>query len=227
MTYIKTDSHNIQEGWALDLKYPDTVGPLIKDTGIPYPDKVFSSYKLPAKYVKVIILGQDPYMDPCLATGIAFGVPLGTRALPPSLRNIFNELEACGYRPPKDITLEGWLDQGVMLLNTSLTVEPWNAGSHKGYWNSFIKKTLHEILFYNPNVIVVSWGNNSKEFVMKWIEDLTGMLRHIKAGNWLTSSHPSPLSVNKTNEPFLGCRHFKKINDLLKSQGDKEIDWSL
>lgn len=166
--------------------------------------------------LKVVILGQDPYHGFGQAHGLCFSVPKGVPK-PPSLINIFKELKNdLGLTPPSHGNLEKWADQGVLLLNATLTVRENQAGSHqrKG-WEEFTDAAIRQISAKKEGVIFVLWGNFA---IAK--KDMIDSSRH----PILTAAHPSPLSASRG---FFGCHHFSKINDILRAQGKQEIDWSL
>jgi uracil-DNA glycosylase len=166
--------------------------------------------------LKVVILGQDPYHGFGQAHGLCFSVPRGVPK-PPSLLNIFKELKNdLGLPPPSHGNLEKWADQGVLLLNATLTVRENQAGSHqrKG-WEEFTDAAIRQISAKKEGVIFVLWGN----FAMAK-KDMIDSSRHPV----LTAAHPSPLSASRG---FFGCHHFSKINEILRAQGKQEIDWSL
>jgi uracil-DNA glycosylase len=166
--------------------------------------------------VNVVIIGQDPYHGYGQAHGLCFSVPDGVPK-PPSLVNIFKELENdLGISPPSHGNLEKWANQGVLLLNATLTVRENLAGSHqhKG-WESFTNEAIRQLSAQKEGVIFVLWGNYA---IAK--KELIDSTRHPV----LTAAHPSPLSANNG---FFGCRHFSKINEILRNQGKQEIDWKL
>ena len=184
-----------------------------------YPDKneIFSAFKLTSyKDCKVVILGQDPYHGENQAHGLAFSVKQGV-ALPPSLKNIYKEIEnEFGYKMSKNGFLEKWAKQGVLLLNTALTVVAGNANSHsKIGWEIFTDNVIKYLNEREEPIIFILWGNNAKS--KKAFIDTN---RHYI----LESVHPSPLSASRG---FFGCGHFKKANDILKELGKKEIDWQI
>lgn len=184
-----------------------------------HPDKndIFNALKwTDYKDVKVVIFGQDPYHGEKQAHGLAFSVQKGIDT-PPSLKNIYKELNAeLGLYIPNNGYLEKWARQGVMLLNSSLTVRDGEANSHKGKgWEIFTDKIV-EILNKRPEpVIFLLWGNDAK----KKEELITGGQHLI-----LTAAHPSPLSANRG---FFGCGHFKKVNNMLTAMNKEPIDWQI
>ena len=174
-----------------------------------YPDKneIFSAFKLTSyKDCKVVILGQDPYHGENQA-----------HALPPSLKNIYKEIEnEFGYKMSKNGFLEKWAKQGVLLLNTALTVVAGNANSHsKIGWEIFTDNVIKYLDRREDPIIFILWGNNAKS--KKAFIDTN---KHYI----LESVHPSPLSASRG---FFGCGHFKKVNDILKELGKEEIDWQI
>ena len=166
--------------------------------------------------VKVVILGQDPYHEKGQAHGLAFSVLDGV-AFPPSLQNIFIELQNdLGIKIPKNGNLIPWAKQGVLLLNTVLTVREHYANSHKGKgWENLTTEIIKKLNERNKPVIFVLWGRDAKAKK----EFITNPIHYI-----LEASHPSPLSCNYG---FFGCKHFSKINRILISSSEKPIDWSL
>ena len=166
--------------------------------------------------VKVVILGQDPYHEPNQAHGLAFSVQDGV-PFPASLSNIFKELESdLGIPRPKNGNLSSWARQGVLLLNTVLTVRAHAAGSHRGHgWEEFTTSVIKHLNEREKPVIFILWGNDAK----KKEEYITNSRHYV-----LKAAHPSPLSAYNG---FFGCRHFSKINEILKANNEKEIDWRL
>jgi len=165
--------------------------------------------------VKVVIIGQDPYHGPNQANGLCFSVQDGI-PFPPSLQNIFKEIEAELKQPqPKTGNLERWADQGVLLLNATLTVRQGEAGSHqKKGWETFTDAVIRRISEEKENVIFLLWGG----FAQKKASMIDGSKHLI-----LNSGHPSPLSANRGF--WFGNNHFLKANEYLKSLGKKEIIW--
>ena len=177
---------------------------------------IFNSLKFtPYQDVKAVILGQDPYHEPNQAHGLCFSVKKGVPK-PPSLVNIFKELQSdLGITPPDHGNLEDWAKQGVLLLNTVLTVRIGQANSHKGKgWEIFTDRVI-ELLNQRENPMVfLLWGANAKSKA-----DLITNKRHLI----LTAAHPSPLSAHNG---FFGCRHFSKANDFLSKAGE-HINWQI
>ena len=183
----------------------------------PHMNDIFNALKL-TDYndVKVVILGQDPYHGEGEAHGLAFSVKPGI-AIPPSLRNIYKELnQSLGCYIPNNGFLEKWAKQGVLLLNTALTVRKDMANSHSGKGWEILTDAIIKKLNNRPEPIVfMLWGNNAKS--KSWFVDSQ---KHLV----LTSVHPSPLSASRG---FFGCNHFKKANEFLVSIGENLIDWQI
>jgi uracil-DNA glycosylase len=169
----------------------------------------------PLEDVRVVILGQDPYHGPGQAHGLCFSVPPGIRP-PPSLVNIYKELESdLGIRPARHGFLEPWARQGVLLLNSVLTVEMGRAASHRERgWERFTDAIVAEVNARADPVVFMLWGS----YAQKKAAGLDP--RHLV----LKAPHPSPLSAHSG---FFGCRHFSKANAFLESRGVTPIDWAL
>ncbi|MDO5397104.1 MAG: uracil-DNA glycosylase [bacterium] len=165
---------------------------------------------------RVVILGQDPYHEVGQAHGLAFSVKKGVK-IPPSLVNIYKELhEELGCYIPDNGYLEKWARQGVLLLNSLLTVRDGAANSHKNKgWELFTNSVIEALNKREDPVIFMLWGNNAKEK----LNVITNPQHYV-----LTSVHPSPLSASRG---FFGCGHFRKANELLKRMGKPEIDWQI
>ena len=178
---------------------------------------IFNAFRhTPFDKVKVVFIGQDPYHGPGQAHGLCFSVPDGI-SKPPSLVNIFKEIETdLGIPAPSHGNLTRWANQGILLLNATLTVRANQAGSHQNRgWEAFTDAAITKISALKKGIIFVLWGNYA---IAK--RDLIDPGRH----HVLTAAHPSPFSANKG---FFGCRHFSKINELLASEGLNPIDWRL
>ncbi len=183
----------------------------------PRQQDVFAALHLtPLRGTKVVILGQDPYHGPGQAHGLAFSVQPGVPA-PPSLRNIFKELRAdLGIEPPRDGCLEPWARQGVLLLNTTLTVRGGAAASHQGRgWETFTDEVIRAVGAKPERVVFVLWGAAARRK-----QSLVDQNRHVL----LESAHPSPLSA--TNG-FFGSRPFSRANAALLEAGRDPVDWRL
>lgn len=165
---------------------------------------------------KVVILGQDPYHGPGQAHGMCFSVQKGVKK-PPSLINIFKELDSdLGIKPPSHGNLESWADQGVLLLNTVLTVRSGEPNSHKGRgWETFTDHVISMLDKRQKPMIFMLWGANAKSK-----QSLIQNKKHLI----LTASHPSPLSAHNG---WWGCSHFSKANDFLRDRGENYINWAI
>jgi len=176
---------------------------------------IFNAFNLcPFERIKVIIIGQDPYHGPGQAHGLCFSVRDGVE-LPPSLINIFKEIESdLGYRPYPSGNLERWASRGVLLLNATLTVRAHQAGSHqrKG-WEEFTDSVIRVVNTEKENLVFLLWGS----YAQKKGESIDRS-RHLV----LESVHPSPLSAARG---FFGNKHFSRCNDYLKEKGIEPIDW--
>ena len=186
-------------------------------------DDVFAALHLtPYEDVKVLILGQDPYHGPGQAHGLCFSVRPPVPP-PPSLQNIHKELQAdLGLEIPDHGNLEAWARQGVLLLNTSLTVRAGQAGSHAGKgWETFTDQVIDAVAGRDAPTVFVLWGNHARR-KRERIESAAAAsaVRHAV----IESPHPSPFSANNG---FFGSRPFSKINDALAEMGHDPIDWSL
>ena len=184
-----------------------------------YPNgaNIFTALNLtPLPCVKVVILGQDPYHGEGQAHGLSFSVPDGVR-VPPSLKNKFKELsEDIGVKIPESGNLEKWAKQGVLLLNSTLTVRKGDAGSHQGKgWEIFTDQVIKSISDLRSGIVFLLWGKFAQAKI-----NLIDTSKHFV----LTSPHPSPLSVY---HGFYGCKHFSKANSILVENGLQPIDWSL
>lgn len=184
-----------------------------------YPDMyhIFNALKAtPYKDVRVVILGQDPYHGAGQAHGLCFSVPRGIEQ-PPSLQNIFKEIHSeLGCPIPRHGDLSTWAKQGVLLLNTSLTVREGAPSSHSGKgWEFFTDKVISLVNELSHPVVFLLWGSHARSK-----KALLTNPRHLI----LESAHPSPLSAYRG---FFGNGHFKKTNEFLTANGEKAIDWSL
>lgn len=183
-----------------------------------YPDMhdIFNSMKVtPFSEIKAVILGQDPYHEKGQAMGLSFSVPKGIEK-PPSLVNIYKEISSeTGVPPRTDGDLTGWAKQGVLLLNTVLTVREHQANSHKGKgWELFTDGIIKKISDYKSGVVFLLWGGNARSK-----KSLIDGSKHLI----LESAHPSPLSAYNG---FFGNGHFIKTNEYLIKQGKTPIDWN-
>lgn len=181
----------------------------------PHPKNVFRAFSSCAPGdIRVVILGQDPYHTPGVADGLAFSTLPGN-PVPPSLQNIFKEIaQEYGTTPSKDPHLTRWADQGVLLLNASLSVESGKANSHADYgWHQFTDAVIHTISRECQHVVFLLWGS----FAGKKAELIDSSKHCI-----LTAPHPSPLSAHRG---FFGCGHFKAANEYLNTHHRGTIDW--
>ena len=179
--------------------------------------QIFAAFDhTPVENVKVVILGQDPYHGAGQAHGLCFSVNNGVRQ-PPSLQNIFKELkEDCGCEIPQSGSLIKWADQGVLLLNATLTVRADQAGSHQGKgWETFTDTVIQNIAQQKEHLVFILWGRFAQGK-----ETLIDHSKHLI----LKAAHPSPFSAYNG---FFGCKHFSKANQYLKERGLKEINWQL
>ena len=183
----------------------------------PAMENIFNALKFTAyEDVKVLLLGQDPYHGPNQAHGLCFSVQKGIDK-PPSLKNMFKELESdLGIKAPSHGCLTDWAKQGVLLLNTVLTVRDGEPNSHKNIgWTIFTDRIIELLNEREEPVIFVLWGRNAMDKL-----PLITNSRHFV----LSAAHPSPLSASRG---FLGCRHYSKINEILQSMGKTPIDWQI
>ena len=188
-----------------------------KKTKIIYPSgsKIFNAFNLtPFSKVKVVILGQDPYHGPNQANGLSFSVNKSF-PIPPSLKNIFKELfDDLGIQPPNTGCLERWSNQGVLLLNTYLTVEKGKPGSHRNIgWEQFTDYVLSRLSENKKNIVYLLWGKHAQEKA-KIINSANNKI--------IMSAHPSPYSANYG---FFGSRPFSKANDFLVNTNQTKINW--
>lgn len=179
---------------------------------------VFNAFKLtPFDAVKVVILGQDPYHGPNQAHGLCFSVKHGVKT-PPSLVNMYKELSSDiqGFRIPQHGFLQRWAEQGVLLLNTVLTVEQGKAHSHaKIGWETFTDKVIQQLSEHRQGLVFLLWGSHAQR---------KGAVIDRQKHHVLTAPHPSPLSAHRG---FLGCRHFSQTNQILRQQNHSEINWQI
>lgn len=187
--------------------------------GTVYPDMydIFNALKYtPYEDVRAVILGQDPYHGEGQAHGLCFSVKRGVMP-PPSLQNIFKELQNdVGFRIPNNGELTDWTKQGVLLLNTVLTVRAGQANSHRGMgWEQLTDAVIAKLNAREKPMVFMLWGRNAKEK-----QGLISNPAHLV----LTAAHPSPLSAY---HGFFGCRHFSRANEFLAYTGQPPIDWSI
>lgn len=190
------------------------------NTHVIYPpsDDIFNAFHFtPLSKVKVLILGQDPYHGEHQAHGLCFSVLPDQKELPPSLQNIYQELkDDLGCYIPNNGYLKKWADQGVLLLNTVLTVRAHQAGSHQGKgWEQFTDAIIQAVNAQDRPIVYLLWG--------KPAQSKTPMLTNPKH-LILKAPHPSPLSAYRG---FFGCKHFSQTNEFLKENGIQPIDWQI
>jgi uracil-DNA glycosylase len=195
----------------------------------PEPQNFFKALTLtPVDSVKVVILGQDPYHSPGLAQGLAFSIPsnipTNSREFPSSLRNISKALGIEGFGTLPNGDLHDWAEQGVLLLNTALSVKLGEAGSHTNLgWKSLIDRVISALSSQKSHLVWLLWGGHAQSKLPLIAQDNVQLI--------LQSSHPSGLGVYKTNLPFLApgdkdsCRHFTKTNDWLMTHHLEPIQW--
>lgn len=181
-----------------------------------YPPKsqVFSAFTTDLANMKVVIIGQDPYHGPRQAHGLAFSVRPEVQT-PPSLQNIFKEIhDDLGLSIPRSGNLNRWAEQGVLLLNNTLTVEAHKAGSHRGKgWEQFTENIIKYLSETQPHLVFLLWGRDARTK-----KSLVDTKKHLV----LEAAHPSPLSAYTG---FFGCKHFSKANNQLENWGMEKINW--
>lgn len=228
MIQAKANKH-IEKSWQkylqaeLEQPYMATLSAFIEaeeqQGKVIYPDEErrFTAFKLtPFDQVKVVVIGQDPYHGPKQAHGLSFSVPQGVK-IPPSLVNIFKELHSdLGVAMPTHGCLESWAQQGVLLLNSVLTVEQGQAASHQGKgWERFTDYVIAQLNQHREGLVFMLWGGYAQA---------KGAIIDSQKHLVLRSAHPSPLSAYRG---FLGCRHFSQANTYLDRHGKTPIDWAL
>ncbi len=182
---------------------------------LPAGDHIFRAFQRPLKDVRVLIVGQDPYPTPGHPIGLSFAVDGHVRPLPPSLRNIYQELGTdLGLTMPAHGDLTAWADRGVMLLNRVLTVRPGEAASHRGRgWEEVTACAIDALARRGGPLAAILWGRDA--------QSLKASLGPVP---WVESVHPSPLSAHRG---FFGSRPFSRVNRLLEEQDGEPVDWSL
>lgn len=187
-----------------------------------YPGRVLRALELtPMAQTRVVILGQDPYHGPGQAEGLAFSVPAGV-AVPPSLRNIFKELQRdLGQTPPASGSLTAWCAQGVLLLNSTLTVQAEQAGSHSKLGWQVLTEAIVAALAQDPlPKVFMLWGAHAQAQASRVQQGGAGHLL-------LQCNHPSPLAALRPPVPFIGCGHFGRASDFLATTGRGAVRWAL
>lgn len=195
----------------------------------PVSGRVFAALELtPPESVRAVIIGQDPYHTPGLAQGLAFSIPpevrLGSRLFPSSLRNINKALQIEGFGGLKNGDLHHWAEQGVLLLNATLTVAEGAANSHASFgWQGFTDDLISVLSKHHREIVWMLWGS----FAQKKL----GLIDQSSGHKILMASHPSGFSVYKTDAPFLlpgdagSCGHFTSTNEWLKERGEPPVAW--
>ena len=222
------DTSKIHSSWLGELKnefeapYFIELNSFLEDeeklnTIYPQPQLIFEAFKqTPFEKVKVVIIGQDPYHGPNQANGLSFSVPNGT-ALPPSLRNIFKELASdINIKIPKSGNLIKWAQEGVLMLNATLTVRANSAGSHqKKGWEKYTDAVIETISRKKENIVFILWGKNAQE---------KGSIIDEKRHLIIRSAHPSPFAAHRG---FFNSKPFSKTNNYLQLKNIKPVNWSL
>ena len=187
-----------------------------------YPPDPYRVFRLTRpSQVSVVVLGQDPYHGPGQAMGIAFSVPAGLKKLPPSLKNIFKEIDREGLGAmPADGDLSAWVRQGVLLMNATLTVEDGKPQSHAGRgWENLTDRLIARVRADGHPVVFMLWGaaaQKKKDFIEANAQAPVLIL---------TSNHPSPLSALRPPVPFIGCGHFQTANEWLREHERRPVRW--
>jgi len=187
-----------------------------KQTIYPPPEKIFTALDLTSyEETKVLLLGQDPYINKGQAHGLCFSVEDKSARIPPSLRNIYKELkDDLGLTPPKHANLTAWAEQGILMLNVVLTVREGQSNSHKNKgWENFTDEIIRLVSRKNESVVFVLWGNHAQKKIPLIDQDKHQIVQ---------GAHPSPLATG-----FLGSRPFSKINQILRETNQAEIDWRI
>lgn len=194
----------------VDLKLLSEISNNLKSSFIPKQDSIFRALQTSPKQVKVVIVGQDPYPNPRHAMGLAFSIPAGVSPLPKSLKNIFAELKNDLAIDRSNGDLSDWANQGVLLLNRSLTVEPGRSDSHSDLgWQDFTKDIIQ--VAADNGALAILWGSEAQKIRNLFSES-----------DVFESAHPSPLSAYRG---FFGSRPFSKVNDRLVEKGLTPIKW--
>ncbi|ERP31555.1 uracil-DNA glycosylase [Chitinivibrio alkaliphilus] len=200
-----------------ELQNIDAVLSRSEETIFPEREKIFTAFEeTPPHFLRAILIGQDPYHGPGQAHGLAFSVPFGEK-YPPSLRNIFKEYAADLSLPmPTSTDLTPWAHEGVLLLNTCLTVSAEKAHSHRGIgWEELLQKVVYSIAEAHENLVFLLWGNHAQRFSRS-----LPLQKH----SVLTAPHPSPLSAYRG---FFGSRPFSQTNRILQQYNHSPIQWKL
>jgi uracil-DNA glycosylase len=227
----------IDESWKPILHFLDEEPLLELNTKIlpnvsyqPESCNIFRVFSMPIKDVKVVILGQDPYPTPGNAVGLSFVNGIVDK-IPTSLRNIYKEINNCGY---ENSDIQKWFEQGVFLMNTALTVETGNAGSHIDYWKYFSKEVI-KYLSRKQSCIWLLWGKHAQSFlpyiykariVNGYTKDNISMMPLHPDWNYVfTSAHPAAEAYSGGKAGFFGSNHFLFTNTILERRGLQKINW--
>ncbi|MCU1420618.1 MAG: uracil-DNA glycosylase [Microbacteriaceae bacterium] len=221
LTVAKPLAELIDPGWAEALApvagQVAAMGDFLRANGpyLPSGANVLRAFERPFADVRVLIVGQDPYPTPGHAIGLSFAVDRSVRPVPRSLQNIYRELkDDLGIVPPPHGDLSAWADQGVMLLNRVLTVQPGASGSHRGKgWEAITATAIHALVERGGPLVAILWGRDAIS-----LEPMLGSVPVVK------SVHPSPLSASGG---FFGSKPFSRANALLVKQGATPVDWSI
>lgn len=221
-SWLKALEDELQEPYLLELTaFIDMERAAGKAVYPPEKDVFNAFWMTPYKKVKVVIIGQDPYHGPGQAHGLSFSVNKGVK-LPPSLQNIFKEIQSdIGLTKPAHGCLKSWAEQGVLLLNATLTVLEGAPLSHHGKgWERFTDAVVRVLCNREDPIVFVLWGKHARDKCESILTRTENGAKHIV----LTAAHPSPLSAYRG---FLGCSHFSKINEILASLGKDPIKWKI
>lgn len=182
---------------------------------LPAGENVLRAFHRPLAQVKVLVVGQDPYPTPGHPVGLSFSVAPDVRPIPRSLANIYRELMAdVGVPAPSNGDLTPWADQGVLMLNRVLTVQPGKSGAHRGKgWESVTEQAIHALVNRGGPLVAILWGRDAQT-----LKPMLGRIPYVE------SAHPSPMSADRG---FFGSRPFSRVNALLVEQGAEPVDWRL
>jgi len=216
---LETDWKNDTNFMKIINKYSSEIEECLNDestkyTIYPHSNLIFNTFnQFNSDELRVILIGQDPYINENEAMGLSFSIPNGTK-IPPSLKNILKEIEL-EYGQTCDTDLTNWSKQGVLLLNKSLTVRKGSSNSHKQIWQQFTDELLQYFANYYENIVYILWGNDAQS-IQKYIDTNSNLV--------LKGVHPSPLAQTGTKK-FVGCNHFKLCNEYLIKNGYGPIKW--
>jgi uracil-DNA glycosylase len=182
---------------------------------LPAGENVLRAFQRPLQQVKVLVVGQDPYPTPGHPVGLSFSVAPDVRPIPRSLANIYRELTAdVGVPAPSNGDLTPWADQGVLMLNRVLTVQPGKSGAHRGKgWESVTEQAIHALVNRGGPLVAILWGRDAQT-----LKPMLGSIPYVE------SAHPSPMSADRG---FFGSRPFSRVNALLVEQAGTPVDWRL